>query len=120
MKSSYMCAAPKLFAGVVSAAAAILASSTVLAEPITVVSWGGSYGAAQDNALFNDASKNTDSLDMPLASGDDALVTVAPESPVAEASQVPSRALSSSAVREGFTTTMSSVFGVLSSAMAER
>ena len=27
--------------------------------PITVVSWGGTYGAAQDNALFNDASKNS-------------------------------------------------------------
>ena len=49
----------QLFAGSVSAAAAILASSVVLAEPVTVVSWGGSYGAAQDNALFNDASKNT-------------------------------------------------------------
>ena len=59
MKSSYRCSAPKLFAGGVSAAAAILASSAVLAEPVTVVSWGGSYGAAQDNALFNDASKNT-------------------------------------------------------------
>ena len=29
------------------------------ADPVTVVSWGGSYGAAQDNALFNDASKNS-------------------------------------------------------------
>lgn len=29
------------------------------AEPITVVSWGGTYGAAQDAALFNDAAKNT-------------------------------------------------------------
>jgi putative spermidine/putrescine transport system substrate-binding protein len=29
------------------------------ADPVTVVSWGGSYGAAQDAALFNDASKNS-------------------------------------------------------------
>ncbi len=29
------------------------------AEPITVVSWGGTYGDAQDAALFNDASKNS-------------------------------------------------------------
>ena len=28
-------------------------------DPITVVSWGGSYGKAQDAALFTDASKNT-------------------------------------------------------------
>lgn len=37
-----------------------LTTSTVLAaDPITVVSWGGSYGDAQDAALFNDASKNS-------------------------------------------------------------
>jgi len=29
------------------------------ADPITVVSWGGSYGKAQDAALFTDASRNT-------------------------------------------------------------
>lgn len=29
------------------------------AGPITVVSWGGSYGKAQDAALFTDASKNS-------------------------------------------------------------
>ena len=29
---------------------------TASAEPITVVSWGGSYGQAQDRALFTDAS----------------------------------------------------------------
>ena len=45
--------------GAVGAAALMLFSTTISAEPITVVSWGGSYGAAQDNALFNDASKNT-------------------------------------------------------------
>ncbi len=39
--------------------AAALAAATAYAEPITVVSWGGTYGAAQDKALFNDASKNT-------------------------------------------------------------
>jgi len=43
----------------VGAAATLLVAGTAVAEPITVVSWGGSYGAAQDNALFNDASKNT-------------------------------------------------------------
>ena len=40
-------------------AMALVMTGTAYAEPITVVSWGGSYGAAQDNALFNDASKNT-------------------------------------------------------------
>ncbi len=29
------------------------------ADPITVVSWGGTYGKAQDAALFNDASRNS-------------------------------------------------------------
>ena len=41
---------------VIGIAATMLVSSVVIAEPITVVSWGGTYGAAQDNALFNDAS----------------------------------------------------------------
>ncbi len=41
------------------AAFATFVTDSVSAEPITVVSWGGSYGAAQDAALFNDASKNT-------------------------------------------------------------
>ena len=31
----------------------------VVAEAVTVVSWGGSYGKAQDAALFTDASKNS-------------------------------------------------------------
>lgn len=48
-----------LYRSVIVAAAAAALSSTAIAEPITVVSWGGSYGAAQDKALFNDASKNT-------------------------------------------------------------
>ena len=37
----------------------ILTAGQVYAAPVTVVSWGGSYGAAQDAALFNDASKNS-------------------------------------------------------------
>ena len=41
------------------AAVTMLVAGTAVAEPVTVVSWGGTYGAAQDNALFNDASKNT-------------------------------------------------------------
>ena len=40
-------------------AASIHASGALAADPITVVSWGGTYGAAQDAALFNDASKNS-------------------------------------------------------------
>ena len=35
------------------------ASGATAADPITVVSWGGTYGKAQDMALFNDASKNS-------------------------------------------------------------
>ena len=34
-------------------------ASIATAAPVTVVSWGGSYGKAQDNALFNDATKNS-------------------------------------------------------------
>jgi len=34
-------------------------STTMAADPVTVVSWGGTYGAAQDAALFTDASKNS-------------------------------------------------------------
>jgi putative spermidine/putrescine transport system substrate-binding protein len=40
-------------------ASATLTTGIASAEPVTVVSWGGSYGAAQDAALFNDASKNS-------------------------------------------------------------
>ena len=43
----------------IGAAVALMMSGTAYADPITVVSWGGTYGAAQDKALFNDASKNT-------------------------------------------------------------
>lgn len=35
------------------------AGTATAADPVTVVSWGGTYGAAQDAALFNDASKNS-------------------------------------------------------------
>jgi putative spermidine/putrescine transport system substrate-binding protein len=42
------------------ATAVTLATGAVYAAgPITVVSWGGSYGAAQDAALFTDAAKNS-------------------------------------------------------------
>ncbi len=44
---------------VIGAVAAALAGVAAAEGPITVVSWGGSYGAAQDKALFEDASKNT-------------------------------------------------------------
>ncbi|MEM7259462.1 MAG: ABC transporter substrate-binding protein, partial [Pseudomonadota bacterium] len=40
-------------------ASLLLVAGAANAEPITVISWGGSYGAAQDAALFNDASKNS-------------------------------------------------------------
>ncbi len=40
-------------------AAVFTAGVALAADPITVVSWGGSYGTAQDKALFEDASKNT-------------------------------------------------------------
>ncbi|MEM8572768.1 MAG: ABC transporter substrate-binding protein, partial [Pseudomonadota bacterium] len=43
----------------VTAVTSFLFAGAATAEPITVVSWGGSYGDAQDKALFNDASENT-------------------------------------------------------------
>ena len=46
--------------GAVSAAAlSLFAVTSAHADPVTVVSWGGSYGKAQDAALFTDASKNS-------------------------------------------------------------
>ena len=46
--------------GAVSAAAlSLFAVTSAHADPVTVVSWGGSYGNAQDAALFTDASKNS-------------------------------------------------------------
>ena len=50
----------KTLLGALSAAAfSVLAIGQAHADPITVVSWGGSYGKAQDAALFTDASKNS-------------------------------------------------------------
>ena len=37
----------------------LVTHTATAADPVTVVSWGGSYGEAQDKALFNDASKNS-------------------------------------------------------------
>ena len=45
--------------GALIAASLFSAGQIQAADPITVVSWGGSYGKAQDAALFTDASKNT-------------------------------------------------------------
>ena len=46
--------------GAVSATAlSVVAIVQAQADPVTVVSWGGSYGKAQDAALFTDASKNS-------------------------------------------------------------
>ncbi len=58
MKIYKRLAAGKMTQLVAGAAITALTSGVAIAEPITVVSWGGSYGAAQDKALFNDASKN--------------------------------------------------------------
>ena len=53
-------ASQKTFLGAIGAAAlSIVAIGTAQADPVTVVSWGGSYGKAQDAALFTDASKNS-------------------------------------------------------------
>ena len=41
------------------AACVSFSSGALSADPVTVVSWGGSYGEAQDKALFIDASKNS-------------------------------------------------------------
>ena len=57
IKSSHKMGPTLLAASLV--ACTTFAAGVASAEPITVVSWGGSYGDAQDNALFNDASKNT-------------------------------------------------------------
>jgi putative spermidine/putrescine transport system substrate-binding protein len=45
--------------GALIAASIFSAGQIQAADPITVVSWGGSYGQAQDAALFKDASKNS-------------------------------------------------------------
>ena len=36
-----------------------LLAGSAFADAVTVVSWGGSYGKAQDAALFTDASKDS-------------------------------------------------------------
>jgi putative spermidine/putrescine transport system substrate-binding protein len=59
MKFSEKSSGRKKMTYVIAAAAAVLVASGVSAEPVNVVSWGGSYGEAQDKALFNDASKNS-------------------------------------------------------------
>ncbi len=41
------------------AAGITAAAGIATAAPVTVVSWGGSYGKAQDAALFTDAAKNS-------------------------------------------------------------
>ena len=41
------------------AACVSFSSGALSADPVTVVSWGGSYGEAQDKALFIDASRNS-------------------------------------------------------------
>ena len=49
----------KFLAASLAASITLVTAAVSAADPITVVSWGGSYGAAQDAALFNDASKNS-------------------------------------------------------------
>ena len=50
----------KIFLGAFCAAMLpFLTIGNAYSDPITVVSWGGSYGKAQDAALFTDASKNS-------------------------------------------------------------
>ncbi len=49
----------RLWIGILSISVLALSFQTAYAEPITVVSWGGSYGKAQDRALFTDASNHS-------------------------------------------------------------
>lgn len=49
----------KTLSAATAALVTLLVSGTSWGAPVTVVSWGGSYGAAQDAALFEDASKNS-------------------------------------------------------------
>ncbi|MEC7629567.1 MAG: extracellular solute-binding protein, partial [SAR324 cluster bacterium] len=48
-----------LWIGILSLSLLAFSFQTASAEPITVVSWGGSYGKAQDRALFTDASNHS-------------------------------------------------------------
>ena len=49
----------RLWIGILSISLLAFLFQTASAEPITVVSWGGSYGKAQDRALFTDASNHS-------------------------------------------------------------
>ena len=49
----------RILKSAIGTAVAAIVSGAAFAEPVTVVSWGGSYGEAQDKALFTDASKNS-------------------------------------------------------------
>ena len=49
----------RLWTGILSISLLAFSFQTASAEPITVVSWGGSYGKAQDRALFTDASNHS-------------------------------------------------------------
>ena len=54
-----MKAIERLWIGILSLSLLAFSFQTASAEPITVVSWGGSYGKAQDRALFTDASNHS-------------------------------------------------------------
>ena len=49
----------RLWIGILSISLLVFSLQTAFAETITVVSWGGSYGKAQDRALFTDASNHS-------------------------------------------------------------
>ena len=49
----------RLWIGILSISLLAFSFQVASAEPITVVSWGGSYGKAQDRALFTDASNHS-------------------------------------------------------------
>ena len=49
----------RLWKGIFSLSLLAFSFQTASAEPITVVSWGGSYGKAQDRALCTDASNHS-------------------------------------------------------------
>ena len=49
----------RLWIGILSISLLAFSFQTASADPITVVSWGGSYGKAQDRALFTDASNHS-------------------------------------------------------------
>ena len=43
----------RLWIGILSISLLVFSLQTVFAEPITVVSWGGTYGKAQDLSLIH-------------------------------------------------------------------